>query len=219
MKSEIEIGLAIEVPDFEKTIFDGIDGLDDTAVERVFNQCGQGDGILYNKKWINWKSAAQKDVLDFLEKITKKLLEIHGRTPPNSRILYRGPNKNVLGSTGKRKMYVGISNDWKHKKIPHWQDILVVGQLKENCKETYAREVFRLQDRRFVLGFTLCGPLMRLWHFDRSGVSASTSFHIHQDGKRFVRAMLGLFLLNDLQLGYDPSIKTNSKNERWVEFV
>jgi len=56
----------------------------------------------------------------------------------------------------------------------HWSQILVPGELKRNpLADTaskawldlgrYAREVLAAQDtRRYVLRFTLCGPLMRL---------------------------------------------------------
>lgn len=57
--------------------------------------------------------------------------------------------------------------------ISNWAEILMTGELKSNPIQdgqrpawldlaTYAWEVFRAQDRRFVLGFTLCGSIMRL---------------------------------------------------------
>jgi len=67
----------------------------------------------------------------------------------------------------------------------HWSQILVPGELKSNPSAdnaskvwldlgTYAREVLVVQDiRRFVLGFTICGSLMRIWEFDRFGGIAS----------------------------------------------
>ena len=45
----------------------------------------------------------------------------------------------------------------------------------------YVREVFGAQEtRRFVLGFTLCGSLMRVWEFDRLGGIASEQFDINK---------------------------------------
>ena len=70
----------------------------------------------------------------------------------------------------------------------------------------YAREVFRAQDRRFVLAFTLCG----FWQFDRSGSSGSSSFDINEDGYRFVYIMLGYFLMDDKLLGRDPTIQQSN---------
>ncbi|KLU90586.1 hypothetical protein MAPG_10438 [Magnaporthiopsis poae ATCC 64411] len=71
----------------------------------------------------------------------------------------------------------------------------------------YAREVLAAQDtRRFVLGFTLCGPLMRLWEFDRLGGIASESFDINKDGLQFVFTILGFLRMNEEDFGFDPSV-------------
>jgi hypothetical protein len=87
--------------------------------------------------------------------------------------------------------------------------------LKSNPKEDsasktwrdlgrYAKGILTTQDtRRFALGFTLCGLIMRLWEFDRVGAIASSPFNINEDGRQFVSAMLGFLLMNDAQLGYD----------------
>jgi hypothetical protein len=75
-----------------------------------------------------------------------------------------------------------------------WLQILIPGELKSNLSADiaskawldlgrYAREVLAAQDsRRFVLGFTLCGSLMRLWEFDRLGGIASKQFDVNEDG-------------------------------------
>ena len=95
------------------------------------------------------------------------------------------PNKPIKGSTGERKLDVGFVNDTKADKDSrcHWRQILVPGELRSNPLAdkaskawldlgTYARDVLAAQDtRRFVLGFTLCGSLMRIWEFDRLGGS------------------------------------------------
>jgi hypothetical protein len=52
--------------------------------------------------------------------------------------------------------------------------------------------VFGTQDTcRFVLGFTLCGSIMRLWEFDRLGGVGSQLFKVNKDGQMFVSAVLG----------------------------
>ena len=111
----------------------------------------------------------------------------------------------------------------------NWLEILVTGELKSNPEldgqsspwidiATYAREVFRTQNRRFVLGFTLCGSRMRLWHFDRSGACGSCSFDINQEGLAFIRVMLGYYLMTDEQLGLDPTIQ-GSGGQQYVEIT
>ena len=83
-----------------------------------------------------------------------------------------------------------------------WSRILVLDELKSNAQEDsynstwldllrYAREVFSGQDiRRFVHGFTICGPNMRLWVFDKLGEVASGLFDVNKDGQMFVSAIL-----------------------------
>ena len=156
------------------------------------------------------------------------------------RQIYRGPGIYLDGTPIKRKMDVGFTagngqsrtdsntNENTSTRKPNWSEILVTGELKSNPDQdgyekawvdlaTYAREVFRTQDRRFVLGFTLCGSRMRLWHFDRSGACGS-SFDINQDGLAFVRMMLGYYLMTDEQLGLDPTIQ-GPERERYVEIT
>ncbi|KAL2049868.1 hypothetical protein ABVK25_009852 [Lepraria finkii] len=112
----------------------------------------------------------------------------------------------------------------------HWSHILVPGELKSNPNTDipskawldlgrYVREVFAAQDtRRFVLGFTLCGSIMRLWEFDRVGGIASLPFDINKDGLQFVSAMLGYLWMNEEQLGFDLTILT-SDDKRYIEVV
>ena len=159
----------------------------------------------------------------------------------DSRQIYRGPGIYLDGTPIKRKMDVGFTaGNWQNRmdssstdkeidsRKSNCSEILVAGEMKSNPvqdgQETawvdlaiYAREVFRTQDRRFVLGFTLCHSGMRLWHFDRSGSSGS-SFDINQDGLTFNRVMLGYYLMTDGQLGLDPTIR-GPEGQRYVEII
>ncbi|KAI9766362.1 MAG: hypothetical protein M1840_006626 [Geoglossum simile] len=61
----------------------------------------------------------------------------------------------------------------------------------------YARHVLTAQDtHQFVLGFTLCESIMRLWEFDRLGGIASPPFDINKEGLQFVSAILGYLWMN-----------------------
>ena len=83
----------------------------------------------------------------------------------------------------------------------------------------YAREVLAAQDtRRFVLGFTLCGSLMRIWVFDRLGGIASEQFDINKDGLRFVSTILGFLWMSEEELGFDPTI-TTAEGQRFIEII
>lgn len=92
------------------------------------------------------------------------------------RIPLAQPNKPIQGSAAERKLDIGFVNDAQaiSDSRCRWSQILVPGELKGNpsadiASKTwldlgrYAREVFTAQDtRRFVLGFAICGSLMRL---------------------------------------------------------
>ncbi|CRK44023.1 hypothetical protein BN1723_016302 [Verticillium longisporum] len=131
-------------------------------------------------------------------------------------------NKPIQGSTAERKLDIGFVNDPQARSDSRcrWSQILVPGELKSNPSADiaskawldlgrYAREVLTAQDaRRFVLGFTICGSLMRIWMFDRLGGIASERFDINQDGLQFVSTVLGFLWMDEEDLGFDPSITT-----------
>jgi hypothetical protein len=60
---------------------------------------------------------------------------------------------------------------------------------------------------------------MRLWEFDRAGAIASEAFGIHRDALKFVSAFVGYLVMNDKQLGYDPSIKSSPDGTRFIEIT
>jgi hypothetical protein len=123
--------------------------------------------------------------------------------------------------------FVSDSSAGKDSKC-YWSQILVPGELKSNLSADtalkawlnlgrYAREVLTIQDtRRFVLGFTLCGSLMRIWEFDRLGGIISERFHVNDDGLRFVFTVLGFLWVNQEELGFDPIIIT-ADGRRYIE--
>ena len=238
LRAELKVGLRIDVPDLFQSIFRDVPRLDELA-EVVFCQCQEGDAPLYKEDcgWVQWPlSAEERLVLDWLHDHTDRYIDWikqPGLYPLVRRRVYRGPSLFLDGS--KRKMDVGIAaeaiigvekEDLSAQALTR---ILVTGELKSNPADngyeitmldlaTYAREIFGAQDRRFVLGFTLCGSIMRLWQFDRLGSSGSQSFDINEDGFKFVRTMLGFLLMDDEQLGFDPTVHL-SDGQKYIEIV
>ena len=245
LKEELLPSLRLDIPDFVPAVFGQVPQLDELA-EEVFNKCQDGETPLYKQGsgWTRWPPSAREPlVLEWLQDLMTRLVvwvNHRGSRSIIHRHIYQGPTVYLDGSPIKRKMDVGITARHAQSKseedgieensntpISNWGEILVTGELKSNAildgqtpawldLATYAREVFRAQDRRFVLGFTLCGSMMRLWQFDRSGSSGSSSFDINEDGYRFVHVMLGYFLMNDKQLGRDPTIQ-QSNGKRYIE--
>ncbi|RWA03782.1 hypothetical protein EKO27_g11323 [Xylaria grammica] len=184
--------------------------------------------------WTGWpKDASQDDVLCWFAKWSEALAafaEDYKSTPTHRRRPLARPNKPIRGSTAERKLDVGFVSDHEAGKDSrcHWGQILVPGELKSNPSADtassawldlgrYAREVLAAQDtRRFVLGFTLCGSLMRVWLFDRLGGIASERFDINQDGLQFVSTILGFLWMSEEELGFDPTIITEN-GQRFIE--
>ncbi|KAG8664999.1 uncharacterized protein FPOAC1_012977 [Fusarium poae] len=220
---------------FHDAYFGGVAGLD-AASQAFFDQCVEASDPLFEDGWKGWpEDAKQDDVLswfaDFSDKLTE-FVDSHGSisTHQHRRRPLAQPNKPIQGSTGERKLDVGFVKDTSAGKDSrcHWSQILVPGELKSNPSADkasmawldlgrYAREVLAAQnDRRFVLGFTICGSLMRVWAFDRLGGIASEQFDINKDGRQFVSTILGFLWMNEEQLGFDPTIMT-ANGERFIE--
>ncbi|KAL8764940.1 MAG: hypothetical protein Q9209_007804 [Squamulea sp. 1 TL-2023] len=245
LKEELLPGLRLDIPDFVPAVFGQVPHLDKLAGE-VFDKCQDRERPLYQQGagWTKWPPSAKEElVLEWLQDLMKRLtvlVNVCGSHSTARRQIYQGPTVYLDGSPIKRKMDIGIAARHGQSKskedgveenlsvpISNWDEILVTGELKSNVVldgqtpawldlATYAREVFRAQNRRFVLGFTLCGSMMRLWQFDRSGSLGSSSFDINEDGFKFVHAILGYFLMNDKQLGCDPTIR-QSDGKCYVE--
>ncbi|KAM0347575.1 hypothetical protein ACHAP4_011296 [Fusarium culmorum] len=234
LKEELD-PMYVGLRSFHSTYFGGVADLQ-TASQAFFEHCLGGSDPLFEGGWKGWpKDANQDDVLgwfaDFSEKLTtfadgQKSVSTHQhRRRPLAK-----PNEPIDGSVGKRKMDVGFVNNPQAGKDSrcHWSQVLVPGELKSNPSADkaseawldlgrYAREVLAAQDtRRFVLGFTICGSLMRVWVFDRLGGIASEQFNINDDGLQFVFTILGFLWMNEEELGFDPTIKSENQ-ERFIE--
>ncbi|KAK3384287.1 hypothetical protein B0T24DRAFT_516412, partial [Lasiosphaeria ovina] len=229
-----ELGaLYVGLPRFHEAFFGRVAGLK-IASEAVFKKCMEGSEPLFSNGWSGWPTDAnQDDVLSWFAELNEKLAifaEEYKSTPTYRRRPLAQPNKPIQGSTAERKLDVGFVDDPKAGKDSkcHWSHILVPGELKSNPAAdkaskawldigTYAREVLAAQDtRRFVLGFTICGSLMRIWDFDRLGGIASEQFDINKDGLQFVSTVLGFLWMSEEELGFDPTIMT-ANDKRFIE--
>ncbi|GAW24971.1 hypothetical protein ANO14919_145680 [Xylariales sp. No.14919] len=236
---KLELGpLYVGIPQFRETFFGAVADLQ-TASDLFFKRCIEGDDPRFRRGtgwtgWTGWpKDASPDDVLCWFAKWSEALAafaEDYKSTPTRQRRPLAQLNKPIRGSTAERKLDVGFVGDHEPGKDSkcHWGQILVPGELKSNPSADaassawldlgrYAREVLAAQDtRRFVLGFTLCGSLMRVWLFDRLGGIASERFDINQDGLQFVSTILGFLWMSEEELGFDPTIITEN-GQRFIE--
>ncbi|TWU76319.1 hypothetical protein ED733_005849 [Metarhizium rileyi] len=235
---KFELGsLYVGIPCFYEAFFGGIPNLKTTS-EVVFQKCQEGENPLFdNEGWTGWPNGAKEcDVLAWFNGLIPKLEAAASDHIPSRRKLLAQPRKPLQGSTGKRSMDIGfvdsdITHELEQKSRYHWLHILVAGELKSNPAAdipslaqidlaTYVREVLTAQvARRFVLGFTLCGSLMRLWEFDRLGGIGSNQFDINtkDGGLQFVGTILGFLQMDKVKLGFDPTIITSSHGERYIK--
>ncbi|OJD22287.1 hypothetical protein ACJ73_06364 [Blastomyces percursus] len=202
----------VDIPRFFDAYFGDIPQL--TAVSQaVLEECEKGDSPLYREEggWKGWPElTAERDVLRWLANIIAELVRLAEAQEPSWKINRRPlaqPSQPLQGSVAERKLDVGFVDDLTATEDSrcHWSQILV------------RPRVLAAQDtRRFVLGFTLCGPFLRLWNFDRLGGIASEEFSINQDGLRFVSVILGFLMMSRKQLGFDPTIVATG-TERYIE--
>ncbi|KAK2732850.1 hypothetical protein FQN57_002462 [Myotisia sp. PD_48] len=219
-----------------ETFFGDIDWLV-PAAQAVFETCKEGEEPLYSEDvgWRGWPAGAkEKDVLEWLVKLINRFInsfEEHAPDKETQRRPIAQPDKPVRGSTAERKLDIGFVDDPGADKDTrcHWSQILVPGELKNDISydtrsrawldlARYAREVMAAQDSRsYVLAFTLCGPKMRLWEFDRLGGIASEQFDINEKGLRFVSVVLGFLNMSKEQLGFDPTVVDPAEGPRYIE--
>lgn len=235
LKFEVEQNLIVDHPGVFDAFFGRVTQLSDIAAA-VFDACKEPATSMYTDGvgWTDWPPDCNQDeVLGFLRSHIAQFSSLasgHGFQPSQRRWCVATPTKPSRGSIAKRKPDFSIvcSEPADERALCHWSHVLIPGELKtdpgeDNYRSTwlqisrYAREVFSSQDtRRFVLGFTLCGSLMRLWEFDRLGVVASRSFDINKDGHRFVSVILGYLWMNEEELGFDPTIMEDN-GKRYME--
>ncbi|KAH8727358.1 hypothetical protein GQ44DRAFT_738332 [Phaeosphaeriaceae sp. PMI808] len=247
LKDEVEDNLTTDHQDAFDTFFGQITQLREMTAA-VLQSCKEVEPPLFqeNVGWVEWPERCEEAaVLQFLRRHVDHFLRSAddcGFRPTKRRRCLATPNKPIPGSMSKRKLDIGLtynsseSLEESEEQDYDWSHILVLGELKSNPREDnhsstwldlvrYAREVLSAKaTRRFALGFTLCGSIMRLWEFDRLGVVGSIPFDINKDGEMFVSVILGYLWMPEEELGFDPtivgedkrylSIKRNGRTER-----
>lgn len=208
-----EVGPLSSVTIFEWILFQTVPGLF-AAAKEVFKRCKSGNDPP-SVVW-TWLSHITGKFMEFSADLGT-IEQIHKRTLAQ-------PDKRLQSLTDKPKLNLGfVSDDCKLSRLSlcSLSNILVPGQVVSGRSksyrlnpswidfERYAQQVMAVQDaRRFMLGFTLEGSLMRVWVLDRLGGLVSEHFDINKQGETFVLVMLGFLCMTDEELGFDPTIQT-----------
>ncbi|KUI73248.1 hypothetical protein VM1G_08725 [Cytospora mali] len=224
-----------DIPGFYNAFF-GEKELESVS-QKVFDKCKEGPDPLFREGgWTGWPQATtETPVLSWFKAITEKLStfakDVKSTLSPRRKVLAR-PTQPITSSTGAvRKPDVSFVNYSVNGQDPEWSwgNILIPGELKSNPKDDIASKVWLelalkvrevlayYETRRFVLGFTLCGSLLRVWNFDRLGAIGSEAIDINQDGLRFVFTILAFLCMEEEQLGFDPTIRTREDGKQIIE--
>ncbi|KAI1770974.1 hypothetical protein F4818DRAFT_430766 [Hypoxylon cercidicola] len=226
LKSKI-CSMFVGLDRFYEVHFGDIEGLE-AASETVFAKCTEGSDPLFGDGWKGYPPAAEKRVflnwfVDLVQQLSRMVQEQYAPVGPVRQVIAQ-PTKPLVASKPDRKLDFGFAVD---SETGGRTQILIPGKLKSHGSDDkhkawfsigrYAKDVLCAQEtRRFVMAFTLCGSLMRIWKFDRLGGIASGQFDINKDGHRFVSTILGFLRMNGEQLGFDPTIIT-SYDRRYIE--
>ncbi|KAJ2901648.1 uncharacterized protein MKZ38_001607 [Zalerion maritima] len=187
-----------------------------TWTNKVGDICEKSMAQYAEGRWSGWpEPSTQSSFFEWFMKFQDIVLSgLHRR-------YYTSANKVLRGAEADRKLNIFLTPaDVALLNGEHdWSNVLVIGEHKQNPDEDrstktlvqlagYAREVFGSQpERRFIPGFTICGSMMRLWVFDRSGPYNSEKFDIHKEPGRFIKAIAGYALMTDAELGLNTFIK------------
>ncbi|KAL7276896.1 hypothetical protein RUND412_000088 [Rhizina undulata] len=119
------------------------------------------------------------------------------------------------------------SVDFHNAKNLSWRRVLVIGELKGGKKKDdekwsiqfayYVREIFYAQPRRrFVHAFLIHRDKMRMWLFHRSGAGGSQEIDIKAKPQIFLRIIGRYSLMEEEDLGFDPTIQLDEDGNRYV---
>ncbi|KAG6132798.1 hypothetical protein E4U28_006408, partial [Claviceps purpurea] len=227
LKHKLKGRLDIDTPGFLDAFFPSSDY--QQKAERFLDRCKAGVVPAFHNGWDTWPDgAAETEVVTWLKLVTDEL-EGFSRASFASDVSHRRailgmPRKPIGRSLATRELDVGFVSAADLERGPEslrssCARILARGELRrdpiaDEAQETRLALARNAQDmltaqgtRRFVLGFTLCGPFMRVWLFDRIGGIASEKINVNTEPLQFIKVILGFLWMSEEDLGFDSSIK------------
>ncbi|KAG6096892.1 hypothetical protein E4U30_001164 [Claviceps sp. LM220 group G6] len=226
-KHELKGRLDIDTPGFLDAFFPSNEY--QQTVEKFLDRCKAGVVPAFHNGWDTWPDGAvETEVTTWLKLVTDKL-EKFSRASFSSDVSHRRaileiPRKPSRGSVAMPELDVAFVSAADLERDPEslrssCARMLARGELRrdpmaDEAQETRLTLARNAQDmltaqatRRFALGFTLCGSLMRVWLFDRLGGIASEQININTEPLQFIKVILGFLWMNEEDLGFDSSVK------------
>ncbi|KAG6132523.1 hypothetical protein E4U38_003303 [Claviceps purpurea] len=227
LKNKLKGRLGIDTPGFLDAFFPSSD-YQQTA-ERFLDRCKAGAVPAFHNGWDTWPDgAAETEVVTWLKLVTDEVEEF-SRASFSSGVSHRRailgmPKKPIGGILATPELDVGFVSGADVKGGPENSTcscarLLARGELRRNpmadeAQETRLALARNVQDmltaqstRRFALGFTFCGPFMRIWLFDRLGGIASEQINVNREPLQFIKVILGFLWMSEEDLGFDSSIR------------
>ncbi|KAG6124885.1 hypothetical protein E4U12_007815 [Claviceps purpurea] len=227
LKHKLKGRLGIDTPGFLDAFFPSSDY--QQKAERFLDRCKAGVMPAFHNGWDTWPDgAAETEVVTRLKLVTDELEGFSRASFPSDvshrRAILGMPRKPIGRSLATRELDVGFVSAADLERGPEslrssCARILARGELRrdpiaDEAQETRLALARNAQDmltaqgtRRFVLGFTLCGSLMRVWLFDRLGGIASEQINVNTEPLQFIKVILGFLWMSEEDLGFDSSIK------------
>ncbi|OAA36457.1 serine/threonine-protein kinase Sgk2 [Metarhizium rileyi] len=169
-----------------------------------------------DKRWTQLPDAASED------EVCSWLLNLQQELLPTERAAYfRSTGCNKVEAEAPRQLDLLVKMKREAADAAHdWKNVLVVGELKQSNQKdkslwlqvgSAVRNVFASQPTRFfVHAFTLTGPEIETWIFDRSGPYSGAIFDIHEKPEKFIRVLCAYLMMSDKELGLDTFTEAKS---------
>lgn len=135
-----------------------------------------------------------------------------------------------LGNPMRTDIYLGPLDQLKSDSTSTAANVRVFGEINSNHSSTESEDVLRFcesarqvfQDptqstRRFLHGFQICGSMMELWVFDRSGAYSSDKLNIRQRPDLLIQTIASYMMMNDEEVGFNPFIQLDGL-KRYIAF-
>lgn len=164
------------------------------------------------------------------ESLSTWLDRFESMLPPNEQIRYYLSSRQLSNSKDQPIFNVHlVASDRAEVNTPTTAaDARVLGEFSVKTSTTgpehvlrfceSARQIFQAQPtRRFLHGFQICGSIMELWVFDRSGAFSSERLDTTLTPNLLIEALASYAMMNDEEVGLNSFIKQDGLR-RYVEF-
>ncbi|KAI9859057.1 MAG: hypothetical protein M1813_007185 [Trichoglossum hirsutum] len=177
-------------------------------------------------------SSLSKDFLGIRsqESLSAWLARFETMFPSDEHIHYHFRNRQLSNSEDslRANVYLVASDRAEPSSPSTAADARVFGEFNANTSTTgpkdvlrfceSARQVFQAQPtRRFLHGFQICGSMMELWVFDRSGAFSSEKLDTTQSPNSLIKTMVSYAMMNDEEVGFNSFIKQDGLGS-YIEF-